>query len=105
MIPFEQTDIVVIGTEQDEGDELLALLIIKEAGHSFSFDDFLEDLSTIEDEQDENALEAEIERVMASHRVLEMYDSEDLSEFLEDGELDSDDLHESLYEIYKEESS
>lgn len=105
MIPIEQTDIVVIGTQQDDGDELLALLIIKEADYSFSLDAFLDDLNEIDESQDEDSLESEIERVMQHHKVLEMYDSEELSEFLEDGDLDSDDLHASLYEIYREESS
>lgn len=103
MIPLENTSLLTYTAEDEDGnEEFFALMIEKSKEESFDIDVFMKDLNDIETE-DDDALEEAILDVMDKYSVIEMFDQEDIDELTEEGRIDPEDLHSSLYEVIVEE--
>lgn len=103
MITLEQTGLLTYTAETEDGHEdFFAILIEKSNEESFSIDDFMAELSKIEADDNDKLDEAIID-VMDKFSVIEMFDQDDIDELTEEGRIDPEDLHSSLFEVYSEE--
>jgi hypothetical protein len=105
MIPFENTDLKVVGWEYNDDEQILLFILLpKKASEVFNSDDFIRQLSTLENSSlSEEIKDEKYEVLLEQYEILEIFEQEEISELTEKGEIDPEDIHQSLYEFLKEE--
>lgn len=104
MIAFEKTDLKIIELEtEDDGVARLYLLIETVEDVVFDMQKFIDDMDAVMPQVDKN--ETIFDAMLSRNNVLEIFDEEDIEEMIDEGELDPEDLHQSIYEFYSIEQS
>jgi hypothetical protein len=104
MKAFENTDLKIIELEtEDGGVARLYLLIETIEGTEFDMQKFIDDMDEVMPKVDKNP--NAFDEMLNRNNVLEIFDEEDIEEMIDEGELDPEDLHQSIYEFYSIEQS
>lgn len=98
MTPFEETDLKIIELEtEDDTVARLYLLIEVNPDEEFSTEKFVEELDKVLPIMDKNP--NAFDNMLDKMSVIEIFDQEDVEELIDQGIVDPDDLHSSLYEF------
>lgn len=101
MIKLEETELLLAHPDEEDSNYFIAFLLVKEKAGTFDAAAFMEALGQIdEDDTDEEKVEIEISELMNTFGVLEMFERDDVEEFVENELIDVEELHESLYEVF-----
>lgn len=98
MTPFEHTDLKIIEleTEDDTVARIYLLLDVTEE-KEFDTDNFVTELDKVIPVMDRNP--NAFDKLLDRLSILEIFDQEDIEELIDQGIIDPDDLHTSLYEF------
>lgn len=100
--PLEDTDLRIIELETESGEtSSIYFLIERSVSDTFDPQSFFDKLDTLflDEEPDVDKLDDLFEEF----GVLEMLDDEEFNDLIEEGEIDPEDIHPSLYEFLTEE--
>jgi hypothetical protein len=104
MIAFEKTDLKIIELETEDGGEARLYLLIETVENTeFDMQKFIDDMDKVMPLVDRNP--NAFDQMLDRNKVLEIFDEEDIEELIDEGVLDPEDLHQSVYEFYTIEQS
>ncbi len=98
MIPFEETDLHVIELESENG-EITRLYLLNEIveDQPFNADEFVAKMDEVLPKTDKNP--ELFDALLDEMNVIEIFDQFDIEELIDEGLIDPDDLHQSLYDF------
>ncbi|TNE71665.1 hypothetical protein EP331_08990 [bacterium] len=98
MIPFENTDLHIIELESDDN-VITRLYLLNEVveGVDFSVDDFVAEMDEVLPKADTKP--ELFDQLLDRMNVIEIFDQEDIEDLIDEGFVDPDDLHQSLYDF------
>ena len=98
MIPFEHTDIKIIELEtEDDLSTRIYLLIEVDPDNEFISEVFIEEMDRVLPKIDKNP--ELFDDMLDRLGVIDIFDQEDVEDLIDQGIVDPDDLHSSLYEF------
>ena len=105
MIPFENTDLKIIGWKFNYDEQILLFILLpKKYSEVFNSEEFINQLTTLDNSSlSEDIKDEKYEELLEQYEILEIFEQEEISELTGKGDIDPDDLHQSLYEFLKEE--
>ena len=101
MYNFEDTDLKIAGWEIGEDQKIMLFILLdKKNIDKYDLDGFMNDilsleLLTVSEEEKDKRYEDLLDR----YGIIEVFDQEEISELSENGNIDPDDLHYSLYKL------
>lgn len=99
MIPFENTDLHIVEIETEDGsDTRLYFLLNQSELNTFDPQLFLDELDLVMPKVEKNP--ELFDSLLEKFNVLELFDQEDIEELIDEGMVDPEDLHQSLYDFY-----
>jgi hypothetical protein len=98
MIPFEETDLHIIELESEAG-EITRLYLLNEIveGQGFNADEFVAKMDEVLPKTDKQP--ELFDALLDEMNVIEIFDQGDIEELIDEGLIDPDDLHQSLYDF------
>ena len=105
MISYNDTDLQIITIENDLDDSTnLYLLIRAEMKENLDTEKLLNELSDLEASgKDEDQKDDDYEELLERMGIIEIFDQDEIENLTEDGLIDPEDLHYSIYQIVSEE--
>ena len=105
MITFNDTDLQIITIENDLDDSTnLYLLIQAEAKENLDTEKLLDELSDLETSaKGEDQKDEDYDELLERMGIIEIFDQDEIENLTEDGLIDPEDLHYSIYQIVAEE--
>lgn len=105
MVNFEHTDLKIIGWEIDDKQKLLLYVLLdKNNADKFDIDHFMNEILSLELENiSEEIKDNKYELILDKFGIIEAFDQDEISDLTQQGEIDPEDIHQSLYELVKEE--
>ncbi len=101
MIPLEKTTLKIIGCNLDNGKERhLFFLLDNQKAEDINLQRFIREAFNIENHS-MGSLKKDVafEDMVESYGIIDVFDEEEVSEFIKDGLVDLKNLHHSLYEL------
>ncbi len=101
MIPLEETTLKIIGCNLDNGKERhLFFLVDNQKADDRNLQRFIREAFTIENlSMGKLKKDVAFEDMIESYGIIDVFDDEEVSEFIKDGMVDLKSLHHSLYEL------
>jgi hypothetical protein len=100
--PLEETDLRIVELETDSGDtSSIYFLLERSISDSFDPQAFFDKLDVLFVDEDPDV--DKLDDLFDEFGVLEMLDDEEFVELIDEGEIDPEDIHPSLYEFLTEE--
>ena len=105
MISFNDTDLQIITIENDLEDSTnLYLLLHADARENLETEKLLDELSDLEtSDKDEDQKDDDYEELLERMGIIEIFDQDEIENLTEEGLIDPEDLHYSIYQIVSEE--
>ncbi len=105
MIPFDETDLQIITIESDSGGAVnLYLLMLNGEADQLDGEALLDEMQEIETSSaDDSQKDLDYQRLLDRMGIIEIFDQEEIEELIEEGLIDPEDLHYSVYQIVSEE--
>ena len=101
MIPLEKTTLKIIGCNLDNGKKYhLFFIVDNQKADDNNLQRFIREAFNIENISMENLKkDVAFEDMIESYGIIDVFDDEEVSEFIKDGLVDLKNLHHSLYEL------
>ena len=105
MIPFNDTDLQIINIEIDPEDSTnLYLLMSADMAEELDLENLLDQLAALEEsDNDDDQKDEDYQELLERTGIIEIFDQDEIEDLLEEGLIDPEDLHYSLYQITAEE--
>ncbi len=105
MISFNDTDLQIITIENDlEDSTSLYLLLHADMKEHLGTEKLLDELSDLEtSDKDEDQKDDDYEELLERMGIIEIFDQDEIENLTEEGLIDPEDLHYSIYQIVAEE--
>lgn len=105
MIPFNDTDLQIANVEIDPDDSMsFYLLMSADRAADLDLEKLMDELAALEEsDNDDDQKDDDYQKLLERMGIIEIFDQDGIEDMIEEGLIDPEDLHYSLYRIAAEE--
>jgi|GEM_PF-2091092 len=105
MIPFNDTDLQIVNVEIDPDDSTsFYLLILADMADDLDLERLMDELAALEEsDNDDDQKDNDYQELLERMGIIEIFDQDEIEDMIEEGLINPEDLHYSLYQIATEE--